>query len=510
MKIEAQLKNVFQIEENQNTTQNVLNTDFLTFLFLFLNLKQNSPESLSQNENGAENPLKQLRINNPLGQPVVKQNQSLKNTLLNFIKNQTPEVEEIFLPSETYEQSEKTDTNKEEENLRLQSISGNEGTPIWFQIFFLKDSIKEEETNSSFIERQQINSNVSKIANKTSDISAYNLKQTLFENGNDIVQRSKKITKEEGYLINNRDVKSFFQKDFKKANKKDYLGEIFTFEKKQGLENIYKREVLDNKNFFITSHHQLKNSQKTQIFNQRTTSPKDRKISKENSDINTSMLFQGEADQGKAEVGRESRLSVSNKVQEGKFFVKEDLEENKLKSSFRVDRRKIQEKSYLIDKILSQTFFDHKEISAERVFHNSHQNFSTLHVEKVPIFIKEMVVKLHPQGWHEAHLKLHPPELGELHLSVSVDRGEVKLLLTVEHPRTAEALHQHLGQLETAFESLGLQFGGAEINLASGGGNYPGEQFAFSSTVQIEANKKEDDEENRRIRQSNSLIDIRI
>jgi len=132
-------------------------------------------------------------------------------------------------------------------------------------------------------------------------------------------------------------------------------------------------------------------------------------------------------------------------------------------------------------------------------------------LSELPEFVKELVVKTHPEGKHEARLKLHPPELGEMHLSVSVDRGEVKLLLTVEHPRAAEMVSQHLHQLELSLQELGLQFGGAEINLAGGNPQYTPHKNheTFSQTVSLRSEGPEEVRQERRWGK-NSLIDILV
>ena len=133
-----------------------------------------------------------------------------------------------------------------------------------------------------------------------------------------------------------------------------------------------------------------------------------------------------------------------------------------------------------------------------------------INIKDVPEFVREMVVKLHPEGKHEANLRLHPPELGELHLSVSVDKGEVKLLLTVEHPRAAEALQQHLSDLQRSLEGLGFQLTGAEINLGGGGNAFSYRQEAIPFEKITSSKPKTESEERPKVSLRNSLIDIRV
>ena len=136
--------------------------------------------------------------------------------------------------------------------------------------------------------------------------------------------------------------------------------------------------------------------------------------------------------------------------------------------------------------------------------------FKHIDIKEVPEFVREMVIKLHPEGKHEANLRLHPPELGELHLSVSVDKGEVKLLLTVEHPRAAEALQQHLSDLQRSLEGLGFQLTGAEINLGGGGSTFSYRQEAIPLERASASKPKAESEERPKVSLRNSLIDIRV
>jgi flagellar hook-length control protein FliK len=92
----------------------------------------------------------------------------------------------------------------------------------------------------------------------------------------------------------------------------------------------------------------------------------------------------------------------------------------------------------------------------------------SLAVHEIPGFVKELVLRPGRAGRHEARIRLEPPELGKLHISLSVDKGEVRLLFTVEHPQAAQALHHHLHDLAKALTEAGLQLGGCEIGFADG------------------------------------------
>ncbi len=95
-------------------------------------------------------------------------------------------------------------------------------------------------------------------------------------------------------------------------------------------------------------------------------------------------------------------------------------------------------------------------------------NVTRLTPAQVPAYVKELVLRPGRDGHHEARIKLEPPHLGEVHISLSIDRGEVKLLFTVEHPQAAQALHQELHHLARALNEAGLQLGGCEIGLGGG------------------------------------------
>ncbi len=132
---------------------------------------------------------------------------------------------------------------------------------------------------------------------------------------------------------------------------------------------------------------------------------------------------------------------------------------------------------------------------------------------QVPAFVKEMLLRPGRDGHHEARIKLEPPHLGEVHISLSVDRGEVKLLFTVEHPQAAQALHQELHHLARALHDAGLQLGGCEIGLGGGEGQQPSYQQATPKNWWAQAGTNpvglEPDEERQAVL-TRGLIDVRI
>ncbi len=102
----------------------------------------------------------------------------------------------------------------------------------------------------------------------------------------------------------------------------------------------------------------------------------------------------------------------------------------------------------------------------------------SLEPAQIPDFVKELVLKPNRLGRNEARIRLEPPHLGELHVTLSVDKGEVRLLFTVEHPQAAQALHQELHQLAKSLAEVGLQLGGCQIDL-SGGKHQPFQEHLY-------------------------------
>ena len=135
-----------------------------------------------------------------------------------------------------------------------------------------------------------------------------------------------------------------------------------------------------------------------------------------------------------------------------------------------------------------------------------------INVKELPDFVSKLVMKIHPKGKHEAKLKLNPPELGDMDLSIQVDKGEVKLLFTVEHTKAADLVQQHLRQLEIAFQGMGLELGGAEINLANGNSNYQEGNFSqfTNNDFQILSQKNEEIVEEYMSNGDSKIIDIRV
>ncbi len=99
------------------------------------------------------------------------------------------------------------------------------------------------------------------------------------------------------------------------------------------------------------------------------------------------------------------------------------------------------------------------------------KEFSRVEITEITNIIKKIIIKSNSQGKQEAHIKLHPPDLGHLHLSVQIDKNEVKLIFAVEHPRAAELIQQQLDDLNYQLQNLGLNLGEAQINFGTKNNN---------------------------------------
>ncbi len=129
---------------------------------------------------------------------------------------------------------------------------------------------------------------------------------------------------------------------------------------------------------------------------------------------------------------------------------------------------------------------------------------------QVPEFVKEMILRVGQNGRHEVRLKLEPPHLGELRIDLSIDKGEVKLLFTVEHPQAAQALHQELHLLAKALNEAGLNFGGCDINLGGGHTPYqenPKGQYVWASNPRLQEGQRPTEEE---VKTKRGLVDLHI
>ncbi|OAG27132.1 flagellar hook-length control protein FliK [Thermodesulfatator autotrophicus] len=204
---------------------------------------------------------------------------------------------------------------------------------------------------------------------------------------------------------------------------------------------------------------------------------------------------------------------IENKLLKEKNSIKENKEFRAIENSQNIQNTKdtlnshAEKKEHLITnlKVTTNTEIETAKNITVKENHHTAQSFK---VEEVPNFVKELVLKIYPQGKHEAKIKLDPPELGEIHVTVSIDKGEVKLLLTVGHTKAAEALQQHLHQLGTSLENLGLQFSGAEINLAQQQSNENHQETGYNLNFSGREKHHKEEGENYKKRDHQGLINI--
>ncbi|WP_457755531.1 flagellar hook-length control protein FliK [Thermodesulfatator indicus] len=340
------------------------------------------------------------------------------------------------------------------------------------------------------------NKEILNLANNKKDSNILKLEKILSRIKSDLNSLEENLS-EQNIVLTKKNLENIIN-DFKSLSRKDHQFEKISQNRKN---NASEEKVLainqntkkNNKNQILISRNI---PQKEELFKKVNFSSKTKKDSKENID-NTKNT---------------DNLITTKKEKEGQHIkVKKGVEitENthKTKQHKELLTNLAEKKDNLIAhaKITTNTEIETtKHITINKEIHHSVQNFKP---EEIPNFVKELVLKTYPQGKHEARIKLDPPELGELHVTVSVDKGEVKLLLTVGHAKAAEALHQHLHQLSSSLENLGLQFGGAEINLAQdySEGSYQQESGNYAHSMGI---REHTDENKSYENRHNGIINI--
>lgn len=83
----------------------------------------------------------------------------------------------------------------------------------------------------------------------------------------------------------------------------------------------------------------------------------------------------------------------------------------------------------------------------------------------------------HKQGQHTIHLKLHPEELGDVKISMTVNKDHAELIMFSNHGQVRSALEAALPQLRQALADNGIQLGNSQVGHDSASG----QQSAFSS-----------------------------
>jgi len=83
----------------------------------------------------------------------------------------------------------------------------------------------------------------------------------------------------------------------------------------------------------------------------------------------------------------------------------------------------------------------------------------------------------HKQGQQTIHLKLHPEELGDVKISMTVNKDHAELVMLSNHGQVRSALEAALPQLRQALADNGIQLGHSQVGHDAASG----QQSAFSS-----------------------------
>ena len=80
------------------------------------------------------------------------------------------------------------------------------------------------------------------------------------------------------------------------------------------------------------------------------------------------------------------------------------------------------------------------------------------------------LIIFHKQGQQTIHLKLHPEELGDVKISMTVNKDQAELIMLSNHGQVRSALEAALPQLRQALADNGIQLGNSQVghDAASG------------------------------------------
>ena len=76
----------------------------------------------------------------------------------------------------------------------------------------------------------------------------------------------------------------------------------------------------------------------------------------------------------------------------------------------------------------------------------------------------EKVLWLAAQNVSAAEIRLDPPDLGQLHVKVSVNQDQATVTFTSPHPVVREALDQQLNRLRDMFSEQGLNLVNVDVS----------------------------------------------
>lgn len=88
----------------------------------------------------------------------------------------------------------------------------------------------------------------------------------------------------------------------------------------------------------------------------------------------------------------------------------------------------------------------------------------------------------HRHGTQTLHLKLHPEELGDLKISMTVNKDHAELMMVSNHGQVRAALEAALPQLRQALADNGIQLGNSQVGQETTGHSFHGSSHPSSSS----------------------------
>lgn len=165
--------------------------------------------------------------------------------------------------------------------------------------------------------------------------------------------------------------------------------------------------------------------------------------------------------------GEELRIKtvVEGKEGENLYIPKENFKEAYLKlKEFDLEtlQRKSQENLYIIQESPLKGIQIAKSEKGQIELPHA---FTKMGIERMPEFIKNLVIETSPSGEKKAFVQLEPPELGKMELDLKVHDGEVEIQIKVERHEAFHHLREELSQLKQHIEDLGLRVRDFHVSL---------------------------------------------
>ncbi|MCG0237973.1 MAG: flagellar hook-length control protein FliK [Firmicutes bacterium] len=90
--------------------------------------------------------------------------------------------------------------------------------------------------------------------------------------------------------------------------------------------------------------------------------------------------------------------------------------------------------------------------------------------EQVARAMERARLRVRPDGETQVRIRLEPPELGEIHLRLTLRDGQIHGQILVGRPEVREALEAQKAELWSRLQEQGVQVGGLDVGLAGGWG----------------------------------------